>query len=300
MKRLLLLLPFFCNLFAQDMQGSFYYPLNTNDFWEYRRNENNGVLITQETRKVIGDTLFPNGRAYRRIEKKSPFGLRQVFQRVDSADNVYQFNTSHSDEFLLFKLNISFGDAWNFPLFGNPSDSGFSQVTQIGEAVFFSKSHKFVKIESFTLPDSIPLGFRTEYILVDSIGVVFEGFEGVDIELQGAIIDSVRMGNITSVKHKPPEAKFEANFLQSYPNPFNSTTTIVYTLAQASEIRVEVFNLNGQRVKLLKQDFENSGIHTLKWKGRNESGFLVASGPYVYSLSLKNKMSVQKILFFLK
>ena len=66
----------------------------------------------------------------------------------------------------------------------------------------------------------------------------------------------------------------------SYPNPFNSETILSYTLPTASDIRLEVFTLNGQRVAVLHEGFQVAGYHTISM---DASAW--ASGVYLYRLT---------------
>ena len=75
----------------------------------------------------------------------------------------------------------------------------------------------------------------------------------------------------------------------SYPNPFNSETTLSYTLPTASDIRLEVFTLNGQRVAVLHEGFQAAGYHTLSMDASD-----LASGVYLYRLTTPEGRFVQK------
>jgi len=86
---------------------------------------------------------------------------------------------------------------------------------------------------------------------------------------------------------------------QNYPNPFNPNTNIDYSLPAKSHIAVEIFNLLGQKVRVLLDQEQPAGAHTVAWDGLDESGNPVASGIYLYRIrsgdfSLAKKMSLQK------
>jgi hypothetical protein len=67
---------------------------------------------------------------------------------------------------------------------------------------------------------------------------------------------------------------------QNYPNPFNSTTTFRFELDGSSPARLEIFTLNGQRVRRLEIDGRVRGERSVAWDGRDEEGGIVASGIY--------------------
>ena len=75
----------------------------------------------------------------------------------------------------------------------------------------------------------------------------------------------------------------------SYPNPFNSETILSYTLPTASDIRLEVFTLSGQRVAVLHEGFQAAGYHTIAMDSSD-----LASGVYLYRLTTPKGRFVQK------
>jgi hypothetical protein len=68
------------------------------------------------------------------------------------------------------------------------------------------------------------------------------------------------------------------------PNPFNPETTIGFELASSTGVRLEVFDLLGQKVRTLVSQTLPSGSHRALWDGRNDAGIQVGSGVYVYRL----------------
>lgn len=66
---------------------------------------------------------------------------------------------------------------------------------------------------------------------------------------------------------------------QNYPNPFNPTTTIKYALPKASKIKLEVFNVLGQKVATLVNARKAAGYHQVTFNGRE-----LPSGVYYYRL----------------
>ena len=70
----------------------------------------------------------------------------------------------------------------------------------------------------------------------------------------------------------------------AYPNPFNPSTRIAFTLPAAGPVKVTVLNIRGQRVRVLADGLYPAGRHLLTWDGRDASGRQVASGIYLYVL----------------
>ncbi|KAA3636615.1 MAG: T9SS C-terminal target domain-containing protein [Calditrichaeota bacterium] len=86
---------------------------------------------------------------------------------------------------------------------------------------------------------------------------------------------------------------------QNYPNPFNPSTEISYQLPQAGNVVLEVFNLLGQKVKTLVDEYQSANSYSITWDGTNQQGTRVTSGVYVYKLTV-NQFKQSKKMVLLK
>ena len=84
---------------------------------------------------------------------------------------------------------------------------------------------------------------------------------------------------------------------QNFPNPFNSGTTIRFSTTQNVRVKLEIFNILGQRVKTLINETMIADDHEIKWDGRNDSGNLLGSGIYFYRLRAGNFIKTRKMIF---
>ena len=84
---------------------------------------------------------------------------------------------------------------------------------------------------------------------------------------------------------------------QNYPNPFNPTTTISYRLAQQGEITIHIYNILGQRVRILVDAIQPAGAYRVQWKGVDDRGLAVSSGVYIYRMKAAEFVKVKKMLF---
>ena len=82
----------------------------------------------------------------------------------------------------------------------------------------------------------------------------------------------------------------------NYPNPFNPKTQIVYWIAQAGAVELEVYNLNGQRVRRLVSSWRDAGTYTVYWDGRDARGEKAASGVYICSLRAEGYTGARKMI----
>jgi hypothetical protein len=82
----------------------------------------------------------------------------------------------------------------------------------------------------------------------------------------------------------------------NHPNPFNPETVIRYSLEQESEITLEVYNLKGQKVRLLTAEKRLPGEYSVVWNGKDDSGKEAASGIYFYRLTTDYGKDIRKML----
>jgi len=80
------------------------------------------------------------------------------------------------------------------------------------------------------------------------------------------------------------------------PNPFNPTTQLTYTLPEATEMTLTVYNLRGQQVRLLQQGYLAAGDHTVRWDSRNDRGHPVSSGVYIVQFRTADQVHNQKVM----
>jgi len=84
--------------------------------------------------------------------------------------------------------------------------------------------------------------------------------------------------------------------LKVYPNPFNPTTNIAFSLAKQEQVAVEIFNLRGQRVAILHDAILKSGSHQLIWQGKDDRGSRVGSGLYFVRIKTPSKTQTMKMM----
>jgi len=73
---------------------------------------------------------------------------------------------------------------------------------------------------------------------------------------------------------------------QNYPNPFNPETNIVFELSQSQSVAIDIYNLQGQRVRTLLRREYQSGVYQVKWNGLSDKGIEAASGIYLIHLKV--------------
>jgi flagellar hook assembly protein FlgD len=86
-------------------------------------------------------------------------------------------------------------------------------------------------------------------------------------------------------------------FFPNYPNPFSDQTTLEYVLPDPGQVRLAVYDVLGRQVRVLVDENQKAGRHTVPWDGRDESGRRLASGVYLARLVVGGTTKVQKMTF---
>ncbi|MCK4639436.1 MAG: T9SS type A sorting domain-containing protein, partial [Bacteroidales bacterium] len=82
---------------------------------------------------------------------------------------------------------------------------------------------------------------------------------------------------------------------QNYPNPFINKTKITYELSKQSFVKMSIYNINGQRVRVLIDKIKPKGTHTIIWNGKSETGQILESGIYFYELRTEKGTARKKM-----
>lgn len=88
--------------------------------------------------------------------------------------------------------------------------------------------------------------------------------------------------------------------LNNYPNPFNPTTSIFFSIQDESNVELLIYNIKGQEIKSLANNDYSKGSHSIIWNGDDDSGSSVSSGIYFYKMIVNNKTEVVKRCLLLK
>jgi flagellar hook assembly protein FlgD len=84
--------------------------------------------------------------------------------------------------------------------------------------------------------------------------------------------------------------------LSNYPNPFNPETKIVFNLPEEGNVKLEIYNIKGQKVKTLLDCYMSPGRSEMIWNGKDDNGKPVGSGVYFYKLQTPEKCFTKKCM----
>lgn len=99
--------------------------------------------------------------------------------------------------------------------------------------------------------------------------------------------------NYVDADNNAPELKFA---LSNYPNPFNPTTTISFSIPTEGKVNLEVFNAKGQKVNTLVNEVKSAGSHSIVWNGTDSRGNTLNSGVYFYKIKSDRFTSTKKMI----
>lgn len=110
-------------------------------------------------------------------------------------------------------------------------------------------------------------------------------------DVQGARI----AGSIPSAVAESVRPPRDFTLFQNHPNPFNPETEIRYRMSRQERIRISVHDLRGRLVKILVDQVQAPGIHTVSWNGTDRSGRDVSTGIYFYSIRSGGQVLTRKM-----
>jgi hypothetical protein len=148
----------------------------------------------------------------------------------------------------------------------------------------------------------LDLGFSVlgENSVLPGSGEIFRVVTDEPVDLSDASVE-VRDATNESIEFElssealvllPTAYAVEGNF----PNPFNPQTTIKFTLPEAQDVRMEIFDIRGYRVRVLVNEHMPAGAHSVVWNGRDGHGRSVASGTYFYRVQAGPLNDVRRML----
>ncbi len=162
----------------------------------------------------------------------------------------------------------------------------FDETVQIDTGAFFIVYDRYTRSPHIAADTTSPIYLHTysqvddtTWTVVDSVNALIRVY--VDTSKANYPQDTTAIGN------RLPEIADRFILGDNYPNPFNPATTIPFVVparAAGQDLRIDVYNILGQKVTTLFNGKAKAGLHKLEWKGLNSNGRQVGSGIYFYKL----------------
>jgi Tol biopolymer transport system component len=166
---------------------------------------------------------------------------------------------------------------------------GYDQGIKLYDTVLNGSEYMIENTAGYECTDSSfsPDGKKICYRLTDSGGSGWSRIYVSDIDLsQYSVVTSAETS-------KPAVFALQGN----YPNPFNPSTTIQFSLANAGKVNLTIYNVAGQKIRELVKNAElTPGIHHVLWNGHDDLGKPVSSGVYLTRLQMGGKSLAGRML----
>lgn len=133
---------------------------------------------------------------------------------------------------------------------------------------------------------------REQSTVIDQDGIIQYHGATNETAIKNKINSLLSTTSITFPNTAPVAFALQAN----YPNPFNPTTRIPFSVDKTQHIKLEVYNISGQRVRTLLDAPFAKGHFEATWDGRDSTGKQAASGVYFYRLQGETSSSIKQML----
>ncbi|MBC8214633.1 MAG: PKD domain-containing protein, partial [Candidatus Marinimicrobia bacterium] len=198
-------------------------------------------------------------------------------------DNILSFEyiVNYDPEILTF-VEVAWSETATFTTEVNPRDGEIIFVgarTEAQDVVDIMATLRFEVADNFegdseTVVNVMNLRWNEESVITDAA--------------------SATLTPLLSIADYAIPAEFGLN--QNYPNPFNPTTTISFDIPELSDVRIDIYNVLGQKVKTLVDANYQPGYHSVQWDGYNDRGQSEVSGIYIYTISADGYRETHKML----
>jgi flagellar hook assembly protein FlgD len=170
---------------------------------------------------------------------------------------------------------------------GNSTDSGQGQVrftgASVGKTYVIAVKYTASSLNGFYVgPD--PLVVHYDFVAQLDGAEITRDPDGLDLR------SCSRMNHLVG-----PGTPAAGLVIGNYPNPFNASTQIRFALVEDGVVQIEIFNVLGQKVRTLVDEFKIAGEYSIIWDGSDGSGGMVATGIYFCRISTTYETEIIKL-----
>lgn len=131
--------------------------------------------------------------------------------------------------------------------------------------------------------------------------VVFERVGSESVNASEVCLDAVQLNehsspvaSMVSISISGRPAKY--GLAQNTPNPFNAQTTVAFDLSVEGRVDLSIYNLSGQRVRKLVDEWREAGSYSAVWDGKDRLGREVASGLYLIRIEVNDFVGIRRMV----
>jgi len=240
----------------------------------------------------------------------SSYKIRTKYRLLD-ANSIFQIQYNISDTpgnwHLQSGMTSSFDGEYQRVTVGYINDSGtqnndssrsytFITNTWYTGETWYSDSSKYTKQDSLLISSSENI-YNREYLALcvfsRSASTPRVDVDWVTVRKFAQPEPGIQFGTLltSAIENNRNNVPFKIELWQNYPNPFNPTTIIKYTLQKTEKVKIEVFNLLGQKIKTLLNKSMPAGSHEVEFTAKN-----LPSGIYFYRISSGEFQHIKKMI----
>ena len=247
----------------------------------------------------IGDPTGPNGAPWytafwqtsKAVEDYLPAGKTPKVLTHDYTNPVETSAGVLAGQILALRLNREYSCAGIFALLGHPGTCYGSFEIPVSCGKFAG-----ISVDSFLVIADIVVGAKPGYLgvlnlfgakvsdVADAATCMNELFDECDPFAPPKIV--IVNGNLPSLNKEPISTALPEEFSvsQNYPNPFNPFTQINYALPTDCRVTLSIYNILGQKVRVLVDEDQSAGYKSVNWDGKDGQGRGLATGIYFYRI----------------
>ena len=291
---------------TSDIDPMRFLPMAENNFWQYAfLNE----IVSEDI--VIKDSLHVDGKRSIYISRN---GIIPPIPRyvIDTNAYVYDYHPAFEYSHLLYNLNARTGDEWCVYNFAGDTTTGIYRKVESIFSLNYLGSERIVKEIYEYQRDIIDSSYydcllSREYLASD-LGIILtytDDYVEPPIYLKAAIIEGDTLGTIVGIKEFSGQQYSMKKYTlsQNFPNPFNPTTTISYSIpsviarseatrqSTGLSVQLKVYDALGREIATLVNQKQAPGKYSVKFNGSN-----LPSGVYFYTLRVNNFVQSRKMI----
>ncbi len=277
--------PFLLNLIISTDNGNSYFEDSTAELLADLKN----MKIHESDIYLFCSSMFYEYSLEIQVDEIAKYDyINNVTELLES----FEYNEIHLNNFNISDSNIKVYEHVN--IMENPLNFDFIYAINSDDFEYnYTWQSDFSGI-NLSPSSKISINFdESDSIYVSFLRIEYDSDDWGDLFLVSGYLD-----NLTSINNE--EVNPVIIDISSYPNPFNPTTTISFSILKDSNIELSIYNLKGQKVRQLVGNQLTSGEHSIIWNGKDDNGKSVSSGIYFYQLNVNGKTEAVKKCLFLK
>ncbi|MDD2332106.1 MAG: FlgD immunoglobulin-like domain containing protein, partial [Candidatus Cloacimonetes bacterium] len=198
----------------------------------------------------------------------------------------------------------SFDAVLTAELFVNLTWVSESETNHSGYNVFRNLENTLltaIRLNPGLISEGNQTGTQTTYkytdMEVEANATYYYWLESVDLDGSSSFYGPVSITlNNQDPGQETPQLPMVTELLNAFPNPFNPQTTIRYSIREAGEVKIAIYNLKGQMIRSFTNNHSQAGYFNVIWDGYDSHGNAVGSGMYLYRMSSSNYSATRKML----